>query len=86
MSHDRYGILDEDALHLRAPRPVDDTAPTLDEAMALALDEVRRGVSRVTVCTVRVGKDGIPVERVSLLTLEAHEGFAGLDEDEEVAT
>jgi len=78
---DRFGIIDEDSFTLISPRLVDDTAPSFEEALALAGEALRSGASQVSVCTVRFADevDYMPVEVESLLTMTSHPALEDLE-------
>lgn len=65
---DAYGIICETHLTLHYPRCVDETAPTLAEALVDAGRMLTEGEEKVSICTTR---NGYEVE--TLITLTAHE-------------
>ena len=65
---DKYGLVDETYLSLRYPRRVDDTAPTLKDALVTAGRMLFEGAEKVSICTTKKGR-----EIKSLITLFAHE-------------
>ena len=84
MSPDRFGVVIEDGLTLRHPRIADDSAPTFDEAVRLAVEVVRGGEERVTVSLVRYDEaEEVLLEVKSLLTVQAHPYLHDLDDEEE---
>ena len=69
---DRYGIFEEAIGGMclwRAVRVADDTAPTLEEAVAAAVEALGEGADRVTVSLVRYDEEAGPVEVTPLMTL-----------------
>ena len=69
---DRYGLFVEETGGMclwRATRVADDTAPTLEEAVAAAVEALGEGADRVTVSVVRYDAEAGPVEVTPLMTL-----------------
>lgn len=71
---DKYGIIDETCWSLRYPRRVDDTAPTLKDALVTAGRMLLDGADEVSICTTRKG-----YEVDSLITLTSYEDLESHD-------
>lgn len=69
-----YGIIDETALSLKYPRPVDAVRPTLEEALDLAVSWIKESAEEVSVTRARYSKrSGCMVEdsKYGCITIDA---------------
>jgi len=80
VENDRYGWCDADGITF-SPRVLDGTAPTIDEAIAGAVDLLKCGTASVIVCHARHTDDGEPstAGRV-ILRMELNEDLPTDDE------
>jgi hypothetical protein len=79
---DKYGIIDESYTSLRYPRDVDETFPTLQEAVAEATRLMaEEGAVKVTVCRVAYRAAHRPVETQAAVTLAVNGDFEDLLDD-----